>query len=254
MATDVEEIVTDPPRVPEPVIVRDRVYQGTSHAAGVLYEVQVGSSYATLTEAQELHARVRAALAVPGESNVNPSGMTVPPPAEPPCSLCGGPHPFETTVPSVVWNRVVRQQGLPEYLCLTCIVKAFSAAGESFTAQLWGGNFEGQTIEVRIGGAAALYVAELSDENTRLRGELDACEQHVKILQAQRAALAVPVVPALPACDCAETWHRHYGYTCGTTTDQEPTTDQERTDVARVPDRPAVERQDLRGVRNEEAQ
>jgi hypothetical protein len=90
----------------------------------------------------------------------------------PACSGCGGPHPFDTTVPSVVWNAVVRAQGLPEYLCLTCIVEVFARAEQSFTADLIGGPFHGLPIEVRIQGQVATDAARISDENTALRARL----------------------------------------------------------------------------------
>lgn len=67
-----------------------------------------------------------------------------------PCADCGGPHMFDTSVPSPLWNRVIRGGGLPEYLCTSCIVRAFVKAGEGFTAQLWGDGFNGVTIEVII--------------------------------------------------------------------------------------------------------
>lgn len=66
----------------------------------------------------------------------------------PTCAGCGGPHPFDTSVPSVDWNRVIRSQGLPEYLCLTCIVKAFATAKESFTASLWSQQWDGLPIQI----------------------------------------------------------------------------------------------------------
>lgn len=50
------------------------------------------------------------------------------------CGGCGGPHRFDTSVPSVLWNRVIRSQGLSEYLCAACIVREFAKAGVSFTA------------------------------------------------------------------------------------------------------------------------
>lgn len=69
--------------------------------------------------------------------------------AAPPCQLCGGPHPFDTSVPSDRWNAVIRAKNLPDYLCLICIVQAFGEEGKSFTATLWG-DFPGQmVIEVR---------------------------------------------------------------------------------------------------------
>ena len=67
------------------------------------------------------------------------------------CGGCGGPHQFDTSVPSVLWNRVVRPLGISDYLCATCILKAFAAAGVSFTAELWGDGFDGMPIEVVIG-------------------------------------------------------------------------------------------------------
>lgn len=91
----------------------------------------------------------------------------------PPCARCGGPHPFDTTVPSPVWNSVIRSRGLQEYLCLTCIVEAFMCFGESFTATLWGGPFQGGLpIEVRWHSQAATDAAKVSEENTKLRFQL----------------------------------------------------------------------------------
>jgi hypothetical protein len=73
----------------------------------------------------------------------------------PACSGCGGPHPFDTSIPSEAWNRVVRGRGLPDYLCLTCIVRAFAEAGEDFTAELWSGAeieaFDGLPMTVSFG-------------------------------------------------------------------------------------------------------
>ncbi len=69
---------------------------------------------------------------------------------EPPCALCGGPHTFDTSVQRDQWNKVIRAQGLPEYLCTTCIVREFAKAGESFSAKLWGDDFKGTAIRVDI--------------------------------------------------------------------------------------------------------
>lgn len=66
------------------------------------------------------------------------------------CSGCGGPHEFDTSVPSELWNKVIRGGGYADYLCLTCIVAAFAHQGQDFTATLWGGNFRGTAIEVRV--------------------------------------------------------------------------------------------------------
>ena len=79
--------------------------------------------------------------------------ITKPIDAPPACVGCGGPHPFDTTLPSPTWNRVIRAAGLPDYLCTTCIVRAFVLAGEGFTAELWGEAFTGTPIEVRVGSA-----------------------------------------------------------------------------------------------------
>lgn len=93
--------------------------------------------------------------------------------SNPACSLCGGPHPFDTSVPSVVWNRTIRSRGLPEYLCLTCIVTVFACLGESFTAELIGGPFSGGVpIEVCVRGHVANDAARIQEENNRLRWQL----------------------------------------------------------------------------------
>lgn len=86
-----------------------------------------------------------------------------------PCGNCGGPHRFDTSVPSVVWNDVIRRRGLSEYLCLNCIVREFVRARRSFTATLWGDCLGGFPIEIRIGGKVATDAAAISEENTALR-------------------------------------------------------------------------------------
>jgi hypothetical protein len=88
------------------------------------------------------------------------------------CYLCGGPHQFDTSVPSVKWNLVIRAQGLPEYLCTTCIVRAFVKAGVSFTAQLYGDGFHGDAIEIRVNDAVANDAALIQDQNCYLRSAL----------------------------------------------------------------------------------
>jgi len=72
----------------------------------------------------------------------------------PKCDGCGGPHSFDTTVPSPIWNEVVRARGGPEYLCLTCIALAFVRAGKGFTAELWGLEFNGRRIAFSLPTAA----------------------------------------------------------------------------------------------------
>jgi len=80
----------------------------------------------------------------------------------PPCARCGGPHPFDTSVPSVRWNAVIRANGWADYLCLACIVEAFACipeGGTSFTAELFGGPFTGLPIEVRMHGVVSADAA-----------------------------------------------------------------------------------------------
>lgn len=87
-----------------------------------------------------------------------------------PCALCGGPHDFDTSVPSAVWNKIIRAKGLPEYLCTTCIVREFVRAGEGFTATLWNEEFHGVPIEVVVNGKhanAAASRATTQPENDR---------------------------------------------------------------------------------------
>lgn len=94
----------------------------------------------------------------------------------PPCALCGGPHDFDTSVPSAVWNRVIRTKGLPEYLCTTCIVREFVKDGEGFTAQLWNEEFYGVPIEMIVNGKNANDAALVSDENTAYRVRIEKLE------------------------------------------------------------------------------
>lgn len=68
----------------------------------------------------------------------------------PSCKGCGGPHPFDTSLPNDQWNAVIRYQKLPEYLCFTCIVKEFAKVGKDFTCTLWGDGFNGQIIDVYV--------------------------------------------------------------------------------------------------------
>lgn len=88
------------------------------------------------------------------------------------CGGCGGPHRFDTSVPSAPWNRVIRAAALSDYLCTTCIVRAFVRADESFTATLWGDDFSGVPIEVRVRGEVARDAMRVSEENTRLRAAI----------------------------------------------------------------------------------
>lgn len=76
--------------------------------------------------------------------------ISAPREGNPPCSHCGGPHPFDTVVPSALWNQVIRGGQLPDYLCLTCIVQAFTNAGLSLPCELWGAGFDGVSLFVLI--------------------------------------------------------------------------------------------------------
>ena len=58
---------------------------------------------------------------------------------------------------------MIRAQGLPEYLCTTCIVREFARVGRSFTASLWGDGLNGLAIEIRFAGQDGLTVAEPSE-------------------------------------------------------------------------------------------
>ena len=95
------------------------------------------------------------------------------------CSGCGGPHRFDTSVPSTLWNAVVRAEHLPEYLCTTCIILAFVAADRSFTATLWGNGLNGVPIELRIHNQAAIDAQLVTEENNALRAELFRLQQHL---------------------------------------------------------------------------
>lgn len=69
------------------------------------------------------------------------------------CSLCGGPHPFDTIIDNDTWNRVIRQggpEGGREFLCLWCIIAAFAKAREGFKATLCGESLPVTSIEVRF--------------------------------------------------------------------------------------------------------
>lgn len=91
-----------------------------------------------------------------------------------PCAQCGGPHEFDTSIPSVTWNEVIRAKALPEYLCTTCIVREFVRAGRGFTATLWNEEFNGVKVEFVVNGQNANDAALVNEENNRFRNELAA--------------------------------------------------------------------------------
>lgn len=108
------------------------------------------------------------------------------------CGGCGGPHDFDTSVPSVVWNEVIRAQGGSEYLCTSCIVRAFAKAGRSFTATLYGAGLDFAKIEVRIGGQVADDAYKIQEENNALRWKLTEASEREK----------AAVYCATHHCDC----------------------------------------------------
>lgn len=126
----------------------------------------------------------------------------------PPCAMCDGPHPFDTTIPSVVWNQVIRAQELPDYLCLTCIVRVFAESGRSFTAQLWSPTFNGTALEIIVNGQVANDAVIVSDENTRLRVDLSearaALELALPVIDVEYCQVAYKV----PSGEVAEKWQR----------------------------------------------
>jgi len=119
------------------------------------------------------------------------------------CAGCGGPYQFDTTVPSVLWNEVIRAAGLPEYLCTTCVVKHFAAAGVSFTAELWGDDFNGLPVAVHFNSRGARSAQRLSEENTTLRHRLReaerACQSLKERLSADERSACVTSNPSSPA-------------------------------------------------------
>jgi hypothetical protein len=103
------------------------------------------------------------------------------------CQGCGGRYDFDTSVPSAVWNEVIRGGGFPDYLCASCILAAFVKAGRSFTATLWGEPFSGIPVEVKINGRGALDAEAVSAENNALR--IQVRELTDQLAAVERAAL-----------------------------------------------------------------
>lgn len=91
------------------------------------------------------------------------------------CGGCGGLYRFDTSVPSPLWNAVIRANGGSEYLCTACIVRAFAKAKVSFTATLWGDGFSGEGIVVTY--LETPHTAELDD----LRAEVAALRAAAQI-------------------------------------------------------------------------
>ena len=128
------------------------------------------------------------------------------------CSGCGGLYRFDTSVPSAVWNRVIRAQGLPEYLCAACILRAFARRGESFTAELSGDDFNGTLIEIQINGRSARDAQHVTEENTALRSAIALIVSQME--QAGAVAWAARLVKATELAYCValtETPESHQG-------------------------------------------
>jgi hypothetical protein len=68
----------------------------------------------------------------------------------PSCQLCGGSDPYDTSIGNEKWNTVIRANGLPDFLCLSCIVREFLTRGESFSANLYGNGFCGEGISISL--------------------------------------------------------------------------------------------------------
>ncbi len=66
------------------------------------------------------------------------------------CNLCGAVPRFDTVVPDAAWNEVVRDAGLPEFLCAACVLHVFALRGESFTCELWGRDFHGLSVSIQV--------------------------------------------------------------------------------------------------------
>lgn len=91
------------------------------------------------------------------------------------CARCGGPHPFDTSIPNDTWNRVMRpdgKEGDSEHLCSTCILAAFARAGESFTATLWSDELDGVPIEMRVRSQEANAAHALSEQLATCQSDL----------------------------------------------------------------------------------
>lgn len=80
------------------------------------------------------------------------------------CHACLGVHAFDTSIASPLWNVVVRGAGLPDYLCLLCVVRVFAGARRAFSALLYGPGVSGGEVvfypEARV---AVRYCAPCHD-------------------------------------------------------------------------------------------
>lgn len=103
-----------------------------------------------------------------------------------PCGGCGGPHEYDTSVPSPLWNRVVREQGLSDYLCASCIVKVFARARTSFTAELYGPELDGpQVPHISV----QINETPIDDSYGCLQARIRELEEELKAAQEERDRL-----------------------------------------------------------------
>ncbi len=164
-----------------------------ANGMGSEQELDIADRYKSMGEAlREAERRIRALASSAPEEQC--------------CGQCGGPHPFDTSVPSVVWNRVIRSQGWSDFLCTTCIVRAFAQIEEGFTATLWGNEFNGISVEFVINGQNAKDAALVQEENNALRWQIRECkdalqEEAQKALDAQLASSAPAQPGNLPTED-----------------------------------------------------
>lgn len=99
------------------------------------------------------------------------------------CLSCHGPHLFDTSVPSPLWNRVIRENGLPEYLCASCVIKAFVQARTSFIAELYGPDVDGEQVP-RI--AVAVDEIPVTDSYGHLQAANRELQERIRELEAER--------------------------------------------------------------------
>jgi hypothetical protein len=84
------------------------------------------------------------------------------------CEKCGGPYRFDTSVPSVLWNRVIRPLGWG-YLCASCVLREFALQGESFSAVLSGDGLDRVMVSIVVNDAESNVVEEIQQQNNFLR-------------------------------------------------------------------------------------
>lgn len=89
------------------------------------------------------------------------------------CQLCGGPHEFDTSIPSQLWNKIIRKNKFPDTLCASCIIKIFTIYKQSFIATLWSDSLNGIPIEVKVKGKDAEILKESQEHLLNQIGDLN---------------------------------------------------------------------------------